>query len=93
MKIPSITAIFPDKDDPGWQDLQVTIYSIYEIVCIASLALISFVVSRGCSRVIEDGDYCGIGITWFILAAGFIVVGLVCAWKLYELSSCPAARL
>lgn len=92
MNLQSITKYFPEKDDPGWQKFQLTIYSMYEIVCIAGLALISFVVFRGCSRVIEEGYTCGIGITWFILAAGFFMIGLVSAWKLYELSSCPAAR-
>jgi len=93
MKIPLITAIFPDMDERGWENLQVTIYSIYAIVCIASLVLISSVVFRGCSMVIEEGYSCGIGITWFILAAGFFVVGLICAWKLYGLSSHLDIRL
>jgi hypothetical protein len=42
-------------------------------------------VSRECDTIFMSGDDCGVGIGWFGLSAGVIVIGVFSAWKVYRL--------
>ena len=70
---------------PSWQDLDTFAYAASIILCTACLALIYVFVTRSCEAIFLTGDDCGVGYGWLGLAAGFFVIDVFSAWKVYRL--------
>lgn len=70
----------------SWQDIEACVYTGFIAICTVCLAVIYVFVIRRCDAIIMAGDYCGVGIGLFGLAAGFFMIGAFSAWKVYRLA-------
>jgi hypothetical protein len=68
----------------SWREIEIFGYSCCFLICVASIAIINFVVTSRCDAIVMSGDDCGVGIGWYGLAAGFFGIGAFSAWKVYR---------